>query len=209
LAERLCALLVSDSQRDELLGDLEEECRLLAERRDVGFARRWYWKQTFRSIPSMLQRRVDDFFLYLTKRDRITAPMIEGAPNTSRIGRFFFVFAVAWIASVAWLLHPDPTGGQPANWPTVSLPDGADYTAYLPRRSGVDGAVLLRPDEGTAPYISDELVHRQEDRFMLILFGVPFGIAMSALLWLAARQFRFRPLTRESTPLERAAIRDE
>jgi hypothetical protein len=194
LAERLIALLVYDSRRDELLGDLEEEYRLLAERRDVGCARRWYWKQTFISIQPMLRRRASDFF-FCGETGSSYCSHDAVAPNSLRIGYFFFAFTCAWIAAVAWLKQPDPTG-RPANWPTVNLPDGADYTAYLPRQPGTDGAVSpLSPAEGTTPYLSAEFAHRQEDRFLLMLFGVPLGIVMGALMWLGACRFRFQLLS--------------
>ena len=189
LAETLCALLVPSALRHEVLGDLEEEYWQLVERREPGFARRWYWEQAFRSIPPMVRRRAVSAISRLAGVAGSQVPVDENAPYSSRIGRWFFVAAIAWIVSIALLKQPQPTEAHPPTWPIVNLPNGASFAVYFPRRQdAVGGAVIVGPTHAYKRASSDEALHSRQERLTMTLLATPFGVAIGALAWLAARQ---------------------
>src|SRR5215475_15535418 len=51
-AEWLVSLFANSE--DEILGDLSEEFSLLASQSGNAFARRWYWRQTLKSLPHLV-----------------------------------------------------------------------------------------------------------------------------------------------------------
>ena len=50
LAVWLLTLFALDDEAESILGDLLEECTLLASSSGVSFARRWYWRQTLKTV---------------------------------------------------------------------------------------------------------------------------------------------------------------
>ena len=80
LAEGLLALLLPWQYRDENLGDLEEGYQRRVQ--NGAPARRWYWRQVVRSVPSALALR------YQTRRDpgANTAPAMETLTQDLRYG---------------------------------------------------------------------------------------------------------------------------
>lgn len=53
LAVWLLKLFVPVEEADSILGDLLEEFSLLVSKSGVAFARRWYWRQTVKTIPQL------------------------------------------------------------------------------------------------------------------------------------------------------------
>jgi len=53
IAVWLLNLFALGEESESMLGDLLEEFSLLASKSGVGFARRWYWRQTIRTVPQL------------------------------------------------------------------------------------------------------------------------------------------------------------
>jgi putative ABC transport system permease protein len=172
LAQALLRLAYRGDAREAIAGDLEEEFQEVLQQRGSLQARRWYWRQAFRSVvarrseaaPAVTQTSRDAFITSLSGDIRFGTRLLARTPGYTILAIATIALGIATtvaISSVAYavLLRPLPYGDEdrvvmvwetdPANGYPTKGPSPPNYLDWVQRAKSFSSLGALAPYEAS------------------------------------------------------------